>query len=269
MLKKLELSQEEHFILKDYCNQKDIEFLSTPYDKDDAIFLHEKLNLNMLKTASADLIDHNLHEYIASKKIEVIISTGMADLGEIEETIKIYRKHESTKNITLLHCVANYPCTDASINIRAMKTLKQSFQCRVGYSDHSNGNIGAVLSIAFGAKVIEKHFTLDRTLEGPDHSASATPGELKSLVDDIRRAEVMLGSFIKCQQKEEIEMANISRKSIILRHNLDPGSILNEQDLALQRPGDGVLGNQWSKVLGRKLGIRKIAGEKLRIEDLE
>ena len=193
MLKNLELSFDEHLTLKNYCDSKSIKFLSTPYDVECASFLHEELDIQMFKTASADLIDLPLHDYIASTGKPSIISVGMATIDEIEQTLEIYKKAKNS-NIILLHCVSNYPCTPSSLNLRNLCTLQDSFDLPVGFSDHSLGSEAATLSVALGAKVIEKHFTLNKNLEGPDHLASSNPDEFKILKNSIRLAEIMLGS---------------------------------------------------------------------------
>ena len=163
MIKSLELSEDDHFILKQYCDSRSIQFLSTPYDIVSARFLHEELNVEIFKTASADLVDHPLHEYIALSGKPSIVSVGMASMGEVEETLNIYRNAKHL-DVILLHCVSNYPCTDYSLNLNVLKTLEQAFQFPIGYSDHSVGYEAAILSIGLNAKIIEKHFTLDKSL---------------------------------------------------------------------------------------------------------
>ena len=200
MLKKLELTDDDHVVLFDFCRSNKINFLSTPYDIESAKFL-KKLGVNLFKTASADIVDHSLHEFIAATGIPSIIATGMATMKEIEDVIKIYNK-ENNSNFILLHCVSNYPCSDSALNMNAINSIKEKFNCPIGYSDHSIGNLASILSISYGAKLIEKHFTLDKTLPGPDHKASSTPEEFKELVSDIRRAEKCLVARIKkCKKK--------------------------------------------------------------------
>jgi len=230
MIRKLELSLENHFIIKEFCEKLGIEFLSTPYDSESACFLNEELGVSLFKTASADLIDHPLHEYIASSGIPSIVSVGMASLDEIAKNLSVYEKY-GHEDVILLHCVSNYPCSDQSLNLRVLNTLKETYDFPVGYSDHSIGNEAAILSIAFGAKVVEKHFTLDKALPGPDHLASSTPEEFKQLVKSVRRAEKMLGSSIKQCQEEEKQMASVSRKSIVMNADLQAGTILEEMSI--------------------------------------
>jgi N,N'-diacetyllegionaminate synthase len=268
MIKKLELSRQNHHFIKEYCDQLGIEFLSTPYDSESARFLNEELGVRLIKTASADLIDHLLHEYIASSGKPSIVSVGMATLDEIAKNISIY-KNSGHEDLILLHCVSNYPCSDQSLNLRVMDTLRETFDFPVGYSDHSFGNEAAALSIAFGAKVIEKHFTLDKSLPGPDHLASSTPEEFKLLVKSVRRAEVMLGSPVKECQEEEKQMANVSRKSLFLSRDCKSGHTIKKEDLLLLRPGTGISPLQLNNVLGSTLSCDLAKGTLLYWDHLE
>lgn len=252
MLKKLELSFDDHLTLKNYCDSKSIKFLSTPYDVESATFLHEELDIEIFKTASADLIDLPLHEYIASTGKPSIISVGMATIDEIEDTLEIYKKAKNS-NIILLHCVSNYPCTPSSLNLRNLRSLQDSFDLPIGFSDHSIGCEAAMLSVALGAKVIEKHFTLDKNLDGPDHLASSNPDEFKMLTNSIRLAEIMLGSKEKICQLEEIQMREISRKSISLRRDMIKGDVITKEDLCCLRPGYGISPMALPKVIGSTL----------------
>ena len=265
MIKSLELSFDNHFLLFNYCESKGIKFLSTPYDVKCAQFLNDELNIGIFKTASADLIDHPLHEYIASTGKPSIVSVGMSSLGEIEDTLSIYNKYNH--DIILLHCVSNYPCAYESLNLRVLKTLNQSFELPVGYSDHSVGSEAAILSVAFGAKIIEKHFTLDKGLPGPDHLASSTPTEFKNLVDSVRKAEKILGTAVKTCQKEESQMADVSRKSIVMRKSACAGSLLTSKNLCIKRPGTGLNPSLLKKVIGLKLSVDKKADEILKLTD--
>ena len=162
-------------------------------------------------------------------------------------------KDSNNPNLVLLHCVSNYPCTDVSLNLRAMTTMSQAFRLPIGYSDHSIGFLAAVTSIAIGAKVIEKHFTLDKTLSGPDHKASSTPKEFSELAQNIRQVECMLGSHRKAKQAEESQMAEVSRKSLFLARPMRRGDIIAISDLKLMRPGNGILANFISKIVGKRI----------------
>ncbi len=250
MIKSLEFKFEDHKPVIDYCRSKKIEFISTPYDLESADFLN-KLNVKVFKTASADIVDLPLHRFLASTRKRVIISTGMATLGEIEEVLSFYNKEDISK-VSLLHCVSNYPCSYQSLNLNVLKTLKKKFGLPVGFSDHSIGPLPAVASIALGSTIIEKHFTLDKEMSGPDHKASCNPEEFSILVDAIRVAEESMGSKVKSIQNEEIEMRKISRKSLFLAKNIDKGKIIREDDLTLKRPGYGIYASSLPQIIGRK-----------------
>lgn len=256
MIERLELGRPEHVALFDYCGDLDIEFISTPYDIDSARFLND-LGVKTFKTASADLVDLPLQRYIASTGKPTLVATGMASLGEIEQVVDIYEARNNP-HLLLLHCVSAYPCSDSALNLRAMNTLCAAFGTPVGYSDHSEGPMASVLSVAFGAKVIEKHFTLDKNMPGPDHRASSTPEEFRDLVDHVRRAEVMLGSPRKTRQPEEEQMASVSRKSLVLGRPVKAGQMLVLDDLRLMRPGTGIGASAIDSVVG-KLAVKDMA----------
>lgn len=251
MIRGLEFSREGHQAVKEYCDDLNIDFVSTPYDVESARFLHE-MGVEIYKTASADIVDLPLHETLAKIGKHVIIATGMASLGEVETALDIYRSYGNT-NLTLLHCVSNYPCSDQSLNLNNLKTLKEAFQVNVGFSDHSLGYQAAMLSLALGAKVVEKHFTLDKNLPGPDHKASSDPTEFAELVTNIRRAEKMLGSRLKHCQEEERQMSRVSRKSITLNKPLIKGQVIKQDDLSMKRPGLGLKAIEMKNVVGKKL----------------
>jgi N-acetylneuraminate synthase/N,N'-diacetyllegionaminate synthase len=266
MLKKLELSRNDHIELFQFCKKNHINFLSTPYDINSAKFLKD-LGVNFFKTASADIVDLPLHEFIASTGNPTIISTGMSTMSEIKKVIDIYKKKKNN-NFILLHCVSNYPCSDQSLNMNAISTIKNKFLCPVGYSDHSIGNLAAVIAISKGAKLIEKHFTKDKSLNGPDHKASSDPDEFKELVKNVRRSEKMLGSFIKNIQEEEIQMSSVSKKSIFLSRNLKKNAIIKISDVFIKRPGNGILANEIYNVCGMKIKINLKKNHKLLWSDL-
>lgn len=268
MIKKLELKREDHIRLKEYSEKQGLIFLSTPYDIDSACFLNDTLDVLLFKTSSADIVDLPLQRYIASTGKPSIISVGMASLGEIEEVVKLY-KDENNSHLALLHCVSNYPCADASLNLNVINTLKQAFQLPVGYSDHSLGLEAAVISVALGAKIIEKHFTLDKSLPGPDHLASSTPCEFSALAMSVRRAEKMLGSPVKECQEEERHMKIVSRKSIVMSRSLQAGEVIRPEDLALKRPGTGLLAREIENLVGRRT-VREIKkGRQIFFSDIQ
>lgn len=251
MIEKLELKEEQHVLLKDYCDENSIDFISTPYDPASVDFL-ESLGVQQYKIASADLVDLELLKRVATTKKPVLLSVGMARLGEIEDALQVFSDYERG-NLLLLHCVSNYPCSDESLNLRVMKTLETAFNYPIGYSDHSVGSQASILSLALGAKVIEKHFTLDKTLPGPDQKSSSTPDEFKKLSKAVRRAELMLGSGIKSCQPEEMQMSSVSRKSITLARDMNAGDVITHHDLIMMRPGTGLPAKVLQDVIGLKL----------------
>ena len=250
MIKSLEFKRDDHLPIISYCQSLDIDFISTPYDIESAHFL-DKLGVDIFKTASADIVDLPLHEFLASTGKNVIISTGMATLGEIESVLNIYRRNNNN-NVVLLHCVSNYPCKFDSLNLKVIQTLQHSFHVPIGYSDHAKGVYPAVISVALGAKVVEKHFTLDKDMIGPDHKASSTPKEFKALVEAIRTAEISLGSPVKQVQDEEVQMRLVSRKSLFVSKNIAKNTLICEDDLTLKRPGTGLSADLISKIVGTK-----------------
>ena len=267
MLKKLELSEKNHLLIQKICKKNNIEFISTPYDLERAIFL-SKIGVKKFKIASADIVDHQMHNYLAKKNKEVIISTGMSTIKEIAQTINIYKTKKNNK-FSILHCVSNYPCSDESLNLKNILTLQKKFKCKVGFSDHSIGNISSIIAIGYGAKIIEKHFTLDKKMKGPDHLASSTPQEFSSLVKDIRRAEKAMGSLNRKIQKEELSMRNVSRKSLIYKKNLKTNQILSNNDITSIRPGNKILGNKINFFIGKKLKKNVKKQEHLKFTDVK
>ncbi len=249
MIEKLELKKKEFIIIKKYCEKKKIDFISTPYDLESAKFLN-KLKIKTFKTASADLSDYMLHKFISKTKSNVIISTGMSNLNEISRTLKLYK---NKKKINLLHCVSNYPCSYSSLNLECIKMLKDKFNIPVGFSDHSIGNDAAIISLGYGARIFEKHFTLSKKMKGPDHKASMNPKEFKVYIEKLRLAYEMLGKPIKRVWPEEIEMRKISSKSITLNEDLKKNTKIKISHLIMKRPGQGLNGFYIKKILGKKL----------------
>ena len=205
----------------------------------------------MFKTASADLIDYNLHNYLAKLRKPVIISTGMSTLVDIKKTLDIYKKSGNSK-ITLLHCVSNYPCSPKSINLNVLYTLKK-FGFSVGYSDHSNDILIPSLAVSAGSKIIEKHFTLNKNLKGPDHKASLNVMEFKKMVKQIRKTEIVMGENIKKIQPEELEMSKISKKSLYFNKDKKKNSKIKKTDFISLRPGVGISPFLINSFIGKKL----------------
>ena len=250
MIKKLELSYKDHKTLFKYCKKKKIIFLSTPYDVKSAKFLN-KLGVKIFKTASADLIDYNLHNYLARVKKPVIISTGMSSMNDVKKTIQVYKKNKNP-NIALLHCVSNYPCSLKSINLNVLNSLKK-FGFTIGYSDHSDDVLIPCLAVSAGSRIIEKHFTLNKNFKGPDHKASFNTHELKEMIKQIRKAELVMGNKTKKIQPEELEMSKISKKSLYFNKNLKGGSKIKNTDLISLRPGLGINPFFINKIIGKRL----------------
>jgi len=238
MLRKLELSEEEHLALKSYTEKKRIVFLSTPYDKRSVEFLSQ-LGVAAFKVSSADITNHPLLYHIAEKYLPIILSTGMSTLGEIEEALEAIVSRGNNQ-VILLHCNFNYPARMEDVNLRAMITLKQAFGFPVGYSDHTMGIEVPLAAVALGAVVIEKHLTLDRQLPGPDHLASLEPAELGEMVAKIRNIEQALGSPIKRPSGGEVQNRESCRRSIVAADDIPQGAVITGGMLAAKRPGTGI-----------------------------
>ncbi len=250
MLKKLELGQKEQRDLFFYCQKRKIIFLSTPYDEESADFL-EKLGVPAFKISSSDLTHLPLLKYIAKKKLPMIISTGASYLKEIEWAVKAV-KEEGNNKIILLHCTNIYPASLQDVNLRAIDTLRKTFNLPIGYSDHTLGMTIPIAAVAMGAKVLEKHFTLDRNLPGPDHKASLEPQEIKKMVEAIRETERALGSSLKKPVKGEYEDRKLGRRSIVAEVDIPKGAIITKDMLAIKRPGAGILPQYINEIVGKR-----------------
>lgn len=250
MIQKLELSYESHFELMKHCKKHDITFLSTPFDLESVEFLRG-LDLPYFKIPSGEITNLPYLKAVAKCKKRVLLSTGMANLGEIETTLTILRKN-GTRNITLLHCNTEYPTPFEDVNLNALKTLKEAFKLEVGYSDHTEGIVASLGAVALGAVVIEKHFTLDKTMEGPDHKASLEFEELRALCKGIRELEKALGSGIKKASKSEAKNKIIARKSLVAKCIIQKGEKFSEQNLTTKRPGSGISAMRYEEYLGKR-----------------
>lgn len=250
MIKKLELSREAHFELMKHCKKHNIAFLSTPFDLESVAFL-QSLNLSYFKIPSGEITNLPYLKAVARCKKKVLLSTGMANLAEIEAALEILRKN-GTRDITLLHCTTEYPAPFEEVNLNAIKTLKEAFKLKVGYSDHTKGIVAALGAVALGAVVIEKHFTLDKTMEGPDHKASLEPSELKELCEGIRTLEKALGNGIKKASKSEAKNIIIARKSLVAKCEIKKGDKFSEQNLTTKRPGSGISAMRYEEYLGKR-----------------
>jgi len=266
MIKALELSDDEFCELKNYAEEKKIIFLSTPFDHQSADFLDE-LGISLLKIPSGEITNIPLIEHIGKKKKPVILSTGMSTLGEVEEAIEAL-KIRGTTAITLLHCTTSYPAPIESVNLAAMETLHCAFKLPVGYSDHTEGITIPIAAVALGACVIEKHFTLDKNLLGPDHKASLEPNELKAMVKAIRTVELAMGDGIKLPTKAEKENINVGRKSLVAKIDIKAGEILKEGDISVKRPGNGIPPKYFDELIGKKANKNILYDEQIRWEDI-
>ena len=250
MLKKLELDVDTHKELMSYCNSKNIMFLSTPFDHD-SIKLLNNLGLEIFKIPSGEITNLPYLRHIGSLNKKVILSSGMADIGEIEDALDVLIEAGTLKeNITVLHANTMYPTPMEDVNLKAMVTIGNTFDVNYGYSDHTLGIEVPTAAVAMGASVIEKHFTLDKTMEGPDHKASLEPDELKAMVKSIRNIEIALGSSIKKPSISETPNITVARKSIVAKKDIKKGEILTEDNLTIKRPGNGISPMQWDEIIG-------------------
>ena len=266
MIRKLELSESDHVELMELCRKRKIDFLSSPFDEESADLL-ERLGVAAYKIPSGEITNHPFLEHIAGKKKPMILSTGMSSLEEVEEAVAVIF---STGNaaLTLLHCVTEYPAPVEEINLRAMITMKEVFGLPVGYSDHTQGIEIAVAAVALGAQVIEKHFTLDRTMPGPDHKASLEPSELLDMVKAIRSVEKALGDGEKKPAPCEVKNMAIARKSIVALKPIGAGEVINKKKIGIKRPGNGIQPKDLEKIIGLKAKRKIGQDEVITWEDL-
>lgn len=248
MIEKLQLSYNDFSELKKYCGEVGIEFISTPFDLDSIDFL-AGLGLETIKIPSGEITNLPYLTKAAKTGIDIILSTGMSTLAEVEAAMNVL-KSNSAGEIILLHCTTEYPAPYADVNLKAMLTLKDKFGVRVGYSDHTPGIEIPIAAVAMGAQVIEKHFTLDKNMEGPDHKASLEPDELQAMVRAIRNVEAAMGSGEKAPSESEIKNMPIARKSIVALKNIRRGEIFSEDNLTVKRPGTGISPMRWNEVIG-------------------
>ena len=250
MIKKLELDVETHHRLISYCKSKNIIFLSTPFDLESVHLLYS-LGLEVFKIPSGEITNLPYLRKIGDLQKKVILSTGMADIGEIEDALDVLVEAGTKKeDITVLHANTMYPTPMEDVNLKAMTTIGKTFDVAFGYSDHTLGIEVDIAAVAMGASCIEKHFTLDKTMEGPDHKASLEPNELKAMVKAIRNIELALGSSIKKPSKSEKPNMEVARKSIVASKSIKKGEILSEENLAIKRPGNGISPMRWDEIVG-------------------
>jgi N,N'-diacetyllegionaminate synthase len=251
MLKKLELQKEDFKKIKAYCTQKGIQFLSTPYNPEDANLLND-LGVEAFKIASGQLVELPFLKHVARFGKQMIISTGMANLSEVFAAVQAIRSVDNN-DIIVLQCNTDYPSKIEDTNIKAMLTMRDAIGVRIGYSDHVPNNYACYAAVALGAEVIEKHFTLDKKMEGPDHSCSLEPAEFKELIEGVRNVEKCLGTGIKTPSQSEINNTYGMRRSLVARTDLQSGTVLDEKHFGFKRPANGLSPNYLETLIGKKL----------------
>jgi N,N'-diacetyllegionaminate synthase len=267
MVKRLELSFDAFRELYDYCHEKGILFMSTPFDEESVDFLDD-LGVTVFKIPSGEITNIPFLEYVASKGKPMVISTGMSYLGEVETTVRTIEKTGNC-DFVLLHCVSNYPADPLDVNLYAMQTMSKAFNVPVGYSDHTLGIAISLAAVALGACVIEKHFTLDCSLPGPDHQASLEPKYLTKLVRGIRMVEASLGHGRKEPAKSEANTSSVARRSLVSTQDIQSGTVLTEDMVSIKRPGTGLPPAMGPYLIGRTVRTPILAGTLLTLEMLE
>ena len=260
MLKKLELTPEMHRELIKYCAEKDIMFLSTPFDIDSLHYLTE-CGIEIIKIPSGEITNYPYLREVGRTGKPVILSSGMSRLEEIQDAINVLREYGSSE-ITVLHCNTEYPTPYVDVNLKAMLTIKEKLGVDVGYSDHTPGIEVSVAAAALGAAVVEKHFTLDKNMEGPDHKASLEPDELREMIRQIRNIEAALGNGQKVPSDSERKNIEIVRKSIVAKRDIKQGDVFTEDNLTTKRPGSGICPMRWNEMIGQK-AVRDFAADEL------
>lgn len=275
MLRQLEISEGLHRKLVARCRAAGIEFMSTPFDEEAADFL-ASLGMRRIKVPSGEITNHPFLAYLARKDLPLVLSTGMADLDEVKEAVEVIRRTRAEcgfvepldQCLSILHCTSNYPANPADVNLRAMVTIGEVTGLPVGYSDHTAGIAVAAAAVALGATVIEKHFTRDRMLPGPDHRASLEPDALKAMIEQVREVEVALGSAEKAPAAAEFPVRELVRRSVTLARPVAAGQALVREDLVLLRPGNGIAPKALEQVIGRSAKRSLPAGHTLAWGDL-
>lgn len=266
MERRLELPFENFIDLQDYCRKKDIIFLSSPFDMGSIDFL-SSINIPAFKVPSGEIDNPLFFRRLARTNVPIIFSTGMADMQEVGRAAT-WLDEEGARDICILHCVSNYPARPEDMNLRAMETLRNNYQVPVGLSDHTPGVEIAIAAVALGANLVEKHFTLDKSMDGPDHQASLDPEELKALVTGIRNVEMAFGNGIKTPKPSEEDTRNVARRSLFLTRTIAAGDIIQLDDLIALRPSGGIPPFDLDKVIGKKSRIDLDEGAMLTWQDL-
>lgn len=269
MLRKLELSREQHERIRDHCDQIGIEFFSTPFSEA-AVDLLVALGVKRIKMPSGELTHRRLVEHACATGLPVLLSTGMATLDEVRQALAWAQAvRGSLDGVSVLHCTSAYPASDAALNLRAITTMQQELRLPIGYSDHSLGIEASLAAVALGATIIEKHLTLDRARPGPDHAASLEPREFGDMVRGIRRIAAMLGDGVKAPRPEEQDAARVARRSIVAAVDIPAGARLQPGMLACRRPATGIAPAEWDQVVGSKARAAIAAGTVLQWQQLE
>lgn len=262
MLKRLELTDENHHILIDYCDKKGVKFLSTAFDFESIEFLKDKLDF--YKIPSGEITNLPYLIKVAKLKLPIVMSTGMANMQEVKEALAVLIAHGINKeDVTILHCNTEYPTPMKDVNLLAMKTIEKELGVEIGYSDHTLGIEIPIAAVTLGATVIEKHFTIDKTMEGPDHKASLEPNELKAMVAGIRAIELAMGNGIKTPSESEQKNIKVARKSLVALTDIKEGEVFNESNITVKRPGNGISPMKWNEVLGSRASRNYKADELL------
>lgn len=275
MIRSLELSEDLHWRLVSHCKECGIEFMSTPFDIEAATFLLD-LGMERLKIPSGELTNFPYLRQLAAFDKPLILSTGMSSLDEVDQAVSVIHEERNKREfskpladmLTILHCTSNYPAQFEDVNLKVIQTMTSNLEIPVGYSDHTSGTLVSVAAVAMGAQVIEKHFTMDRDLPGPDHKASLEPNELQELISRIRQIEICLGDGIKKPRASELPVRDLVRRSVTLMSDKEAGDMINEDDLTLLRPGTGIPPRQLYDVFGKRLKSSKKAGTTLTWQDL-
>lgn len=251
MLRRLELSENQHLELIDYCKEVSIQFLSTGFDEDSNLMLWN-LGQKIFKIPSGEITNRLLLQQVSNFKCPLILSTGMSTLEDVSNALEVIEEQGLSRDqVTVLHCTSSYPAPPESINLRAMETMRRELGVKVGYSDHSLGIETSVAAVAMGATIIEKHFTIDKELAGPDHKASLSPLELKQMINEIRKLEIVLGDGVKKPADSEIENINVARKSIVAKCRITRGELFTSDNLTVKRPGTGISPMDIHAVIGK------------------
>lgn len=267
MLESLELSADEFGMLKDYCGKAGVMFLSTPFDIASADLL-ERLGVEAFKIPSGEITNVQLIRHIARKKKPIILSTGMSNMGEVRNALEIIYS-SGNRDVAVLQCTTSYPAAPETLNLSAMRTMAGELGVPTGFSDHSEGILAPIVAVGAGACIIEKHFTLDRKMEGPDHKASIEPAEIAQMVKSIRTAELMLGNGVKSPASGEKEISKLVRRGLFASKDMAKGEKLSAGSIIAKRPMEGIPAERFDDIVGRKLKKDIPAGNSIKWEDLE